>query len=26
MIKWHAHGAHMAKDMNTVGGPFWWGA
>jgi len=26
MTKWHAHVAHMAKHMNMVGGPLWWGA
>jgi len=25
MTKWHAHVAHMAKHMNTVVGPLWWG-
>jgi len=25
MTKRHAHVAHMAKHMNMVGGPFWWG-
>jgi len=23
---WYAHVAHMAKHMNLVGGPHWWGA
>ena len=26
MTKWHAYVAHMAKHMNMVGGPLWWGA
>jgi len=26
MTKWHAHVVHMAKHMNMVGVPFWWGA
>jgi len=25
MTKWHAHVAHVAKHVNMVGGPFWWG-
>ena len=25
MTKWHEHAAHMAKHMNMVGGPLWWG-
>jgi len=26
MTKWHAHVAHMAKHMNMVEAPLWWGA
>jgi len=26
MTKWQVHVAHMAKHMNMVGGPLWWGA
>jgi len=26
MNKWHAHVVDMAKHMNMVGGPVWWGA
>jgi len=25
MTKWHAQAAHMAKHMNMVGVPLWWG-
>jgi len=25
MTKWHVHVAHMAKHMNMVGDPLWWG-
>jgi len=26
MTKWHAHIPHVAKHMNMLGGPLWWGA
>jgi len=26
MTKWQAQVVHMAKHMNMVGDPFWWGA
>jgi len=26
MAKWHAHVTHMAKHMNMIGSPLWWGA
>jgi len=26
MTKWHEYAVHMAKRMNMVGAPIWWGA
>jgi len=26
MTQWHAHVTQMAKNMNMVGDPLWWGS